>query len=167
MPNRHFADTDLYVQHLTQNNNVTSDPFIASRHVGFVAISAVPVYEIAIKSIFMEFGRKKHAVLGNFAKARFDRINGRIGYKSIWDEYIRLFGEKYIIRFKKHVAAEEKMALKQRGVSIVNSYNNIVTWRNTFAHEGRAPANVTLMEVVNSYEEGKNVLRCLENSMVR
>ena len=106
-------------------------------------------------------------MLGNFTKTRFDRINGRIAYKSIWDEYIRMFGDKYVTRFKKNIAAAEKDALRTRRVSIVNSYSNIVTWRNIFAHEGNAPQNVTLIEVIDAYNEGKNVLRCLARCMVR
>lgn len=167
MPDHHFADADLYVKHLSENPNVALDAFIASRHVGFVAVSAVTVYEIALKNIFMDFGAKKHVVLGNFTKVRFDRINGRIAYKVIWEEYIKMFGDKYVVRFKKKIANAEKEALRKRGRSIVTSYNNIVTWRNAFAHEGRTPENVTLVEVVESYQEGKNILRCLASSMVR
>jgi hypothetical protein len=167
MLDRHFVNADLYVKHLMENPALIADAFVASRHVGFVAVSAVTVYELTVKQIFIEFGTKKHIVLGNFTKARFDRINGRIGYKIIWDDYVRLFGEKYVVRFKKAIAASEKIALRDRGVSIVASYNNIITWRHKFAHEGETPANVTLAEVVKSYEEGKNVLRCLAASMVR
>ena len=167
MPDRHFVDADLYVNHLSSNLSVVSDPFIASRHVGFVAVSAVTVYEIAMKQIFIEFGVKKHAVLGNFTRARFDRINGRIAYKTIWDEHIRMFGDKYVVRFKKKMKVTEDDALVTRGKSVVTSYGNIVTWRNTFAHEGLVPQNVTLSEVVSSYQEGKHVIRCLASSMVR
>lgn len=167
MPDQHFSDADLYVQFLAENPEVTTDAFIASRHVGFVAVSAVTVYEIAIKSIFIEFGTKKHVVLGNFTKARFDRINGRIAYRSIWDEHVRPFGDKYVSRFKKQMAKEEQRGVQERGKSVISSYNNIVLWRNTFAHEGQVPANVTLNEAIEAYHEGKHVLRCLSNCMVR
>lgn len=167
MPEKYFVDADLYVKHLSENPSVTADAFIASRHVGFVAVSAVTVYEIALKQIFMEFGSRKHVVLGNFTKARFDRINGRIAYKVIWDEYLRMFGDKYVNRFKSRMKKADAESLVHRGKSIISCYGNIVIWRNSFAHEGRIPNNVTLSEVIDSYQEGKNVLRCLAGCMVR
>lgn len=167
MPDRYFVDADLYVQHLIGSPELMADPFIASRHVGFVAITAVTVYEIAIKGIFIDFGARKHTVLGNFTKARFDRINGRISYRAICDEYVRLFGDKYVQRFKKRMEAMDKEALRMRRVSTISAYNNIIVWRNEFAHLGTVPTNVTLAEVVAAYEEGKNVLRCLAACMVR
>jgi hypothetical protein len=164
---RHFQLADLYVQHLRANVAVALDPFIASRHVGFVAVSAVTVYELALKDIFIEFGQKKHKVLGAFTEARFRRINGRIAYRSICDDYTILFGSKYATRFKKRIAKVDRTSLRDRGVSVISAYGNIIVWRNEFAHEGQIPANVTLDEVMRGYEDGKEVIRCLASCMTR
>jgi hypothetical protein len=163
----HFTLADLYVGHLRANAAVAADPFIASRHVGFVAVSAVTVYELAVKDVFISFGWKKHRVLGCFVESRFDRINGRVSYSSICNEYIKLFGDKYLKRFKRRMNRIDNAAIKAKRGSIINAYNNVIAWRNEFAHGGHVPAYVTLAEVMQGYEEGKDVIRCLADCMTR
>lgn len=161
----HFKLADDMIFHLDSIINGVADSFIASRYVGFVAVAAVTVYELAIKDIFREFGLKKHKVLGNFTEVYFDRINGRIKIKTIRDDYIKKFGEKYVKRFEKKIEATEKYFLKNNRVSIKSSYLNIIEWRNSFAHEGLVPSFVTYNEVTKSYEFGKEVVRCLAETM--
>lgn len=163
----HFNLADEYIRHLDMVMNSIPDPFIKSRHVGFLAVSAVTVYELAVKEILIEFSENKHKVLGSFARSYFDRINGRIKTQIIKDEYVSRFGEKYKKRFQKILDEKEKELLKTQGVSIKSSYANIITWRNDFAHEGKIPTTATYDEVKRSYEVGKNLINCLADTMVR
>lgn len=163
----HFKLADDMVTHLDSVTSGISDPFIMSRYVGFVSVAAVTVYELAIKEIFIDFGEKKHKVLGSFTRSYFDRINGRIKIKVIRDEYISRFGDKYVTRFKKKIETVEKDNLRTHGVSVTNSYTNIITWRNEFAHAGKIPSYVTYNEVTKSYEAGKEVIICLAETMRR
>jgi len=163
----HFGLADVYIGYLRTNLAVTADPFIASRDVGFVAVSAVTVYELAVKDVFISFGWKKHKVPGCFAEARFERINGRVAYRNLCEEYLKRFGDKYLLRFKRRIAQLDKAAIKAKRGSVINSYNNVISWRNEFAHGGHVPAYVTLEEVIRGYEEGKDVIRCLANCMTR
>jgi hypothetical protein len=82
------------------------------------------------------------------------------------EEYVFSFGDKYVRRFKKIVAKREKEFIAQRK-SILTSYDNIITWRNLFAHEGQIPTNATYAEAVDAYEMGKEVIECLARSMKR
>jgi len=163
----HFRLADDMILHLNSVIHNIADPFIASRYVGFVAVAAVTVYELAIKDIFCEFGAKKHKVLGNFTEVYFERINGRIKTNIIRDDYIRKFGDKYVKRFKSKIERMEKKNLRARGISILNSYNNVIEWRNQFAHEGLVPSFVTYTDVIQSYELGKDVIKCLAETMHR
>lgn len=162
---RHFALADDMIDHLnTVITNIT-DPFIASRYVGFVAVAAVTVYELAIKDIFIEFGTQKHPILGTFTRSYFDRINGRIKIQIIRDEYVKKFGDKYVTRFRKKLDQAETRSLRSSGISIKESYGNIILWRNNFAHEGQIPTTVTYSEVTQSYIAGKQVIKCLAETM--
>jgi len=163
----HFHLADDMILHLNTVIGGISDPFIESRYIGFVAISAVSVYELAIKDIFYEFGQKKHKVLGCFTRSYFDRINGRIKIQSIRDDYIKKFGDKYVIRFKKKIDNAEKISLRTRRISILSNYSNIIEWRNQFAHEGIVPATVTYAEITQAYEVGKEIIQCLSSTMQR
>lgn len=161
----HFQLTDDIITHLDTVISGISDPFIQSRYVGFVAISSATVYELAIKDIFCDFGQTKHKVLGAFVTTYFDRINGRIKTSALKKDYISRFGEKYLKRFKRKLDEKEKEYLRNYSVSILNSYNNVIEWRNQFAHEGKIPSTVTYAEITKSYRNGKAVIDCLAETM--
>lgn len=163
----HFKLADDMIAHLNTVIATVSDPWITSRYIGFVAVAAVTVYELAIKDIFIEFCTNKHKVFGSFSRSHFERINGRIKSKTIRDEYIRWFGEKYVNRFNRIIDQAEQESLRNNRISIRSSYGNIITWRNEFAHAGIVPSTVTYLEVVNSYEAGKEVIHCLAKTMRR
>jgi hypothetical protein len=159
--------TDDLIAHLDPVVTSLSDPFLVSRYTGFVAVAAVTVYELAVKEILCSFGESKHIVLGNFTRQYFDRINGRIKYKNLHEDYVSCFGEKYVNRFKKNVEKREREILLLKRKSIKTSYHNIITWRNSFAHEGQLPTHATYSEAVDAYEFGKEMIQCLADSMRR
>jgi hypothetical protein len=163
----HFKLADDFIAHLDSSIGGIADPFIRSRYVGFVAISAATVYELALKDIFLSFASKKHKVLGSFVQGYFERINGQIGTKRILEMYLPLFGEKYVERFRKNLEVIELDSLKKDSVSVKSSYSNLLTWRHSFAHEGIVPMHVTYDEVKKSYQYGCSLLHCLNKSMCR
>ncbi len=163
----HFALTDDLIAHLDTVIAGIQDPFIESRYTGFVAVSAVTVLELSLKTIFCDFADKKNRVLGRFCAKHFERINGRIALKEIREAYLPRFGSPYDSRFVQKLELAEKSHLKAHGASIKASYSSLVTWRHGFAHEGTLPSNATYVEVKRAYECGKEVMRCLAASMTR
>lgn len=162
-----FSHADDVVNHLNTVVPTITNPLLVTKYVGFVSVSAVTVYEQAIKDIFIQFAHKKHKVLGNFTEEYFRRINGRIKISVIEDDYIKKFGEKYRKRFRRKIQEAERSYLVTNRRDIRSSYSNLITWRNDFAHEGNLSSNATYNEVVRSYEDGKNVIHCLAQTMVR
>jgi RiboL-PSP-HEPN len=163
----HFKIADDLVAHLDSVVGAIVDPFLVSRYTGFVAVAAVTVYELAVKEILCTFGDKKHVVLGNFTRAYFDQINGRIKYRILHERYVASFGDKYVRRFRRAVEKLEKEILLTKRKSMLTSYDNIITWRHQFAHEGQLPTNATYREAVDAYQTGKAVIDCLASSMRR
>lgn len=163
----HFRHADDVIVHLNSVMPNISDPLLKAKYVGFVSVAAVTVYEQAIKEIFIDFASRKHQVLGNFTESFFSRINGRIKIKVIHDEYISRFGEKYQIRFSKNLQKASKSYLQQHLRDMKNSYTNMITWRNDFAHEGRMNSTTTYAEIVQAYTDGKEVIHCLAQTMTR
>jgi hypothetical protein len=163
----HFKLTDDLIAHIDSSLVTINDAFIASRYTGFVSVSAVTVFELAIKDIFRDFANAKHKVLGNFTAAYFERINGRIKIQVIKDDYAARYGDKYALRFDKVLNAREREVLDQQGVSMKAAYSNLIVWRNEFAHEGRVPQNATYTEVKRAYSLGKDVIGCLAKTMKR
>ena len=165
--NIHFKHADDVVKHLNTVVPTLSDPLLQAKYVGLVAVAAVTVYELAIKNVFIEFAAKKHKVLGTFTESYFERINGRIKIKVIKDDYIRRFGERYKKRFERKLNKLAKDYLQNNRRDIKSSYGNLITWRNDFAHEGKIRTTATYAEVVQSYEDGKEIIHCLAETMRR
>lgn len=163
----HYKLADDFIAHLNTTVLGINDSFLISRYVGFAAVTAVTVYELAIKEIFTNFGERKHKVLGEFTRNYFDQINGKIKTRDLKDKYLILFGEKYVKKFSKKIEAVEKDVLRNSGRSVLTSYGNIITWRHQFAHEGQIPSTATFSEVVQSYGFGKKVIECLAESLQR
>ncbi len=161
----HFRLADDVITYLDTVVDAIPDPFIQSRYVGLVAIASATVYELAIKDIFCDFSEKKHKVLGSFVSKYFERINGRIKTKMLKNDYIPRFGDKYLKRFKSKLDTKEREYLRNYGVSVLSAYNNLIEWRNQFAHEGKMPTTVTYTEIKKAYENGKAVIECLAETM--
>lgn len=167
MYNAHYALTDDLITHLDPILGALKDPFIESRYTGFLAVSAVTVFELAIKDIFVEFADRKHKVLGSFTQAYFKRVNGRIALQVLKDEYVRRFGDKYYERFQKRLKSQEALTLRVERTSMQQCYANLLAWRHEFAHAGRVPTHATYDEVKRSYQIGKGVIDCLAGCMRR
>lgn len=161
----HYILTDSVISHLDSVMASISDPFIQSRYVGFVSVTAVTVYELSIKDILCEFSEKTHTILGTFARSHFNRINGRIKVQTIKDDYINRFGDSYVLKFKERLDVAEKHWLVKDKISITTSYNNVIEWRNEFAHAGKISPYVTYSEVTKSYRSGKEVIKCLAEAL--
>ncbi|MFJ9452784.1 HEPN domain-containing protein [Herbaspirillum sp. NPDC101397] len=162
----YFNSTDVTINHLA-GVIAQCPPLVAMQYTGFAAVSAVTVYELAIKELFTEFGRKKHKTFGHFVDKHFKRLNGRIGLKDLREESLARFGDKYLNRFVRLLDIEEKNFLANHRASIKSNYGNLIVWRNSFAHEGKVPNNATFQEVQRSYENGKKVIECLAKTLVR
>jgi RiboL-PSP-HEPN len=163
----HFAHADAIVAHLNGVVPTLGNPLLEAKYVGFITVAAVTVYELAIKEIFIEFAKKKHTAFGNFTEKFFERLNGRIKTKELRENYIKGFGEKYVLRFDKQLEKEAKAYLTLHKRDIRSSYGNIITWRHDFAHAGKINANATYSEAALAYEEGKVVIHCLAQVMIR
>ena len=162
-----FVQADQCIAHLDTFVPGLSDPVLRSQYTGFAAVSAVTVFELAVKAIFIEFASKKHSVFGSFTGAHFDRLNGRITLGDLRKQHVPRFGERYSKRFDRLLKECEDRELRSTRASVKSSYGNLVTWRHEFAHEGRVPTHATFDEVRKSYELGKKVIECLALAMTR
>jgi hypothetical protein len=162
-----FTHADDVVLHLNGVVPSLDDPLLQAKYVGFVAVAAVTVYEIAIKEIFISFGTKKHRTLGAFTESFFDRINGRIRLDTLKNDYISPFGDRYKKRFTKNLETRSQSFFRQHRRDVRSAYGNIIVWRNDFAHKGLIRTTATYPDVVQSYEDGKEVIHCLAQTMTR
>lgn len=85
----------------------------------------------------------------------------------IQKNHLPRFGDKYLKKFKTRLEEKELEILRSDGRSVRASYGNVISWRNSFAHEGIIPQGPTYAEARQAYVYGKHVLDCLAATMVR
>jgi hypothetical protein len=163
----HFRLADDLIVHLNSIVPTIADPFIVSRYAGLTAVAGVTTYELAVRDIYCDFAEAKHVVLGSFTRSFFNRLNGRVRYQNLCDDYTLRFGSKYRMRVQKRMSDLEQSTLRSQKRSPLASYANLITWRHLFVHEGALPSNATYAEAVDSYELGKLVIHCLASCMTR
>ena len=144
-----FDESDSYMKHVAKAIQDLNDDAISTRYVGFVAITAVTTYEIAIKKILIEFAHKTNSTLGNFASKHFEKLNARIDRDEI-GQYLSYFGDSYKEDFKNAIDSAE--AQKANEGSIKASFSNLLTWRHEFVHAGTLPNQATFKEAITAYE---------------
>lgn len=162
---QHIYNTELLKNELLILINQQTDPFLLSNLAGLLSVSAVTSFELSIKDVFIAFAAKKSKSFENFTTNHFGRINGRIKLGELSNEHIAAFGEKYKNRFNSELDKKEFNAQRQKGVSIKNAYNNLIVCRHKFVHGGSA--TLTLLEVIDSFVYGQEVIQCLSNCMRR
>jgi hypothetical protein len=163
----HFTTADDFIHHLDGLMTDLGDPFIQGRYLGFVALSAVTVFELSVKEVLVNFAEKKHVVLGNLARSKMEQINGRIKLPNLRKEFVKPFGDKYLDRFDRNLDRIELDSLRNGRGSVTASYSNIIQWRHAFVHRGVSPETTTFAEMKTAYGLAKEVVHCLNSSMVR
>lgn len=160
-----FLYADKLVNHLKTVIGSISDPEIKVSYAGFLSVSAVTVYELAIKDIFIDFAKRQNKIFGIFVENHFSRINGRIKIENIKGEHILRFGQKYRDRYNNLLAIKEKSNMQSKHLSTQSAYDNLVLCRHNFVHEGTP--TLTISEVIESYEIGKEVIHCLNDALIK
>ncbi|MGD0022410.1 MAG: HEPN domain-containing protein [Smithellaceae bacterium] len=160
-----FVGTDKLINHLAPIIRTVTDPSILADYAGFLSVSSVTVYELAIKDIFNEFASRKHKVFGTVIDKHFERLNGRIKIDDLKGEHVKLFGDKYLKKFNQKLKSKESSALSTSRISISNDYANLITCRHKYVHGGFP--TLTINEVIDCYKNGKQVIHCLNDAMKR
>ena len=160
-----FVATDDLITHLQPIIATITDAQISSRYAGFLSVSAVTVYELAIKDIFKDFSGRKHKVFGHFAESHFRKINGRIQLDELKNTHIPAFGEKYKIVFSSKIESTENHTLRTKRFSIKQKYKDLILCRHKFVHVGNPTLSAS--EVIDYYESGKEIIHVLHHSLYR
>lgn len=160
-----FIATDGLIVHLRSIVGSITDSALKSNYAGFLSVSAVTVYELAIKDIFIEFAIKKHLVFGDFVGHHFSKINGRIKLEDLKDQHIKSFGSKYLKKFNSLLEKKERLTFASSRISMKAYYQNLILCRHKYVHEGSP--TLSFEEVMNYYEIGKGVIDSLNDAMKR
>ena len=161
-----FTAADNLITQLSPIIAAVADPNVLVSYAGFLSVSAITVYEMAIKDVFIDFSVKKNTVFGLFIEKHLSRLNGRIMLGELRGTHIKPFGEKYLKRFDVEFQRRETASLAGApSVSLTSQYNNLILCRHQFVHNGSP--TLTVNEVISCYNQGKEIIHCLDFAMRR
>lgn len=160
-----FSTTDNLIAHLSPIVTGITDSAIISNYAGFLSVSAVTVFELAIRDIFTEFAAKKNIVFGNFVEKHFANINGRIKLDDLKGNHIKLFGTRYLDKFEKKLVRREVIVFTSTRKNVRSDYSNLIMCRHKYVHGGNP--TLTFQEVLDNYQTGKEVIHSLYEAMQR
>lgn len=160
-----FIATDNLIAHLNPIVSTIADSATKSNYAGFLSVSAVTVYELAIKDIFIEFATRKNGVFGNFIEKHFTSINGRIKLEDLKGQHIKPFGIKYLDKFEKKLKVREQVIFARSTKNVRSDYSNLILCRHKYVHVGYP--TLTFQEVLDNYQTGKEVIHSLYDTMQR
>jgi hypothetical protein len=161
-----FTPADNLITQLSPIIAAVADPNVLVSYAGFLSVSAVTVYELAIKDIFIDFSIKKNKVFGVFLEKHFSRLNGRILLGELRGTHIKPFGEKYLKKFDMEFQRRENANLAGAPpFNLTAQYNNLILCRHQFVHNGSP--TLTINEVISCYNQGKEVIHSLDFAMRR
>lgn len=163
----HFRLVDDLLHHLDATVGAVTDPFIASRYSGFLALSSATVLELCVKELLIEHASRISPVFGVFVTKSYERLNGRVRIKALKEEHLPRYGTNYVKHFSELVSRTDRLTLSGRGRLISQSYDNVITWRHGFAHEGIVPPHATYGDVRNAYIDSKVVVQCPAKTLAR
>ena len=160
-----FIATDNLIAHLTPIVSGITDSATKSIYAGFLSVSAITVYELAIKDIFSDFSSKKNIVFGSFVEKYFAGLNGRIKLEDLKGQHIKPFGIKYLEKFEKKLKIREQAFFAATRKNVRSDYSNLILCRHKFVHAGNP--TLTFLEVLDNYQTGKEVIHSLYEAMQR
>ena len=161
----HFQLVDDLLPHLDATVGAITDPFVASRYSGFLALSSATVLELCVKELLIEHASAISPVFGGFVSKIYERLNGRVKIRALKEEHLQRYGARYTTHFTELLARIDRLTLRSQRHPISQSYDNVITWRHGFAHEGNVPPHATYGDVRNAYIDSKLVVQCLAKTL--
>jgi hypothetical protein len=122
---------------------------------GLLVVSMAASYESCVKETLVTYATNHHAAFGNFATNNFAKLNSRISLSDLYG-YAKTFDSSVHDRFGQLLDRRKKLIDRRLGKSIVESYSQVLNWRNAFAHAGIR--NTTIEEAIVTHRLAKRVL---------
>lgn len=129
---------------------------------GLLVVLIAATYESCVKESIGTFASSCHKSFGEYADRSYSKISSRISISDLY-KYVRLFDSAAHTRFKLTLKSRQNQFESKFGVSIKDSYAQMLSWRHDFAHGG--VRNTTVEEAFETHQRAKHVLYCFEEAL--
>jgi len=128
---------------------------------GLLVVTIAACYEDCVKATLVEHAAKRHVDFEEFTVRNFSRLSSRVKVNNLHG-YAKLFGSTVENSFKDKLRIRKQKISDRLGINIENRYEQILSWRNDYAHGGIR--NTTINEALEFNLYGIRVLYCFNEA---
>lgn len=155
---KEFLSLAEYVESLF---NIETDGLRKQKLCGFLVLTATTAIEVHMKEILEDFASQRHQLFATYVSTTLAKTNAKVRKDDLLELASR-FGDSKKLWLKSKLKRAQNLGMR-RNISISDRHDNLLTWRNSFAHEGIVPC--TFDEAVSSIRSACFMLRLFKLSL--
>jgi hypothetical protein len=128
---------------------------------GLLSVHVAASYENCVKDTLQSYSAHYHSAFSDYTLRNFEKLNSKIRFSDLCN-YCCLFDQKINVYFKKTISEKRTKFRKKTGIDILDSYENLLSWRHSFAHTGAS--NPTVTEVASAHRAGKLIILTFDDA---
>lgn len=122
---------------------------------GLLVVAIAASYESCVKETLVNYATRHHTQFGVFAHNHYARLSSRVRLSDLY-KYARTCDDAVHHKFGVLLAQRKAKTSARIGKDFAKSYEQILSWRHDFAHEGLR--NTTVEEALLTHTLAKRVL---------
>lgn len=147
------------------NGSSTAEQRLLNELAGMFAVTVAATYEGIIKETLVAYAGTFHPKYRDHIEKDFEKLNAKISINDLRG-YSRRFGltewtgrgvKKNSTTFHRILDEKKEVVERRFRVDLIASYENLFTWRNSYAHERATSA--TFRDVYESHRVAQYVVR--------
>lgn len=154
-------ETIRYLERLHEDEK---DPVKAVRLAGFLVLTVISALEVDVRDTCTETGGRFHSQFGTYVSASLSKTNARVSVKEL-GQLIGRFSEVSQMTFQRRLDVLKRRCQRWPRSSLHAQYENLLTWRNSFAHTGTVSA--TFDEVMQAARYAGLITRVFRDELRR
>jgi len=128
---------------------------------GLLVVAITASYESCVKETLVGYAGRHNAKFQQFAQNQYARLSSRIKIDDL-KNYAKLCDDPIRNKFAENLKDRKKRISLWTGVNIVDAYEQMLRWRNDYAHEGLR--NTTVEEALKTHRHARHVLYAYHES---
>lgn len=152
------------IRYLERLHAQEQDPVKAVRLAGFLVLTVISALEVDVRDTCTETGGRIHSKFGTYVAASLEKTNARVSVKELGN-LVGRFGDASQKAFQRRLDILKRRCQRWPRSSLHAQYENLLTWRNSFAHTGSV--NATFAEVMQAARYAGLITRVFRGELRR
>lgn len=128
---------------------------------GLIVVAIAASYESCVKAVLIGYAARHNPEFETFVAYHFQKLNSRVRPSDLY-KYARTCSNDVHRKFGELIIDRRKRINTRIGKNIFDAYEQVLSWRHDFAHEG--VRNTTIEEAMATHRLAKRVLYAFDEA---